>query len=155
MEEHNTADGGGGGCGIDVQNCVFKKAFIACFPLHEEHHVAALYAKWMDFRKWPWQQPYDDIKDYFGEKVALYFAWLGHYTTWLIFAALAGIVSTADSLAEGYAADVKSLAFFGLFMCLWSTFFLEFWKRQNATLRQKWGMEGFEQHEEARWVIEE
>ena len=29
---------------------------------------------------------------YFGEKVGLYFAWTGHYTTWLLFASLVGVI---------------------------------------------------------------
>ena len=30
------------------------------------------------------------VRDYFGEKVALYFAWLGFYTYWLLFPAILG-----------------------------------------------------------------
>ena len=29
---------------------------------------------------------------YFGEKVGLYFTWIGHYTTWLIIATIIGIL---------------------------------------------------------------
>lgn len=35
-------------------------------------------------------QPLDYIKDYFGVKIALYFAWLGFYTHTLIFASIVG-----------------------------------------------------------------
>lgn len=38
-------------------------------------------------------QPLDQIKDYFGIKIALYFAWLGHYTDMLIPVSLFGMVS--------------------------------------------------------------
>jgi hypothetical protein len=43
--------------------------------------------------------------------------------------------------------DVGSVPFFGLFMCFWCTFFLETWKRKNATLALEWGMAGFEDAE--------
>ena len=35
-------------------------------------------------------QPLDDVADYFGEGVALYFAWLQFYTQWLVGPAIAG-----------------------------------------------------------------
>lgn len=37
-------------------------------------------------------QPLDNIKEYFGVKIALYFAWLGFYTHMLIPASLVGIL---------------------------------------------------------------
>jgi hypothetical protein len=38
----------------------------------------------------PWDQPIDLIRDYFGEKVGMYFEFLGHYTTWLLPLAIGG-----------------------------------------------------------------
>lgn len=37
-------------------------------------------------------QPLDLVRDYFGEKLAFYFAWLGFYTSWLIIATILGIL---------------------------------------------------------------
>jgi len=36
-------------------------------------------------------QPYGPIKDYFGSEIALYFAWLGFYTAWLVPLAIIGL----------------------------------------------------------------
>lgn len=46
-----------------------------------------------------WQyQPLDYIKDYFGVKIAIYFAWLGFYTYMLILASVVGVISFMYSL---------------------------------------------------------
>jgi hypothetical protein len=52
--------------------------------------LRALQTNWLTFFDWPWNQPTDQIKDYFGEKIGLYFKWLGMYTTWLVAAAVLG-----------------------------------------------------------------
>ncbi|KAL8198241.1 UNVERIFIED_CONTAM: hypothetical protein K2H54_002416 [Gekko kuhli] len=76
----------------------------AAFPLHEgpfelpEYEVPGeelnprqvLYCFWAQWRCWRKYQPLDHIREYFGEKVAIYFAWLGFYTTWLLPAAAVG-----------------------------------------------------------------
>ncbi|KAL1788842.1 anoctamin-9 isoform X1 [Sigmodon hispidus] len=64
--------------------------FETMFPLHEgEKHLKREWARWRNmFRK----QPIDDIRNYFGEKVALYFAWLGWYTYMLVPAAVVGLI---------------------------------------------------------------
>jgi len=44
-------------------------------------------------------QPIDHIKEYFGVKFGLYFAWLGFYTQMLIPAALIGLICFIYGLA--------------------------------------------------------
>lgn len=39
-----------------------------------------LYAYWARWSCWARYQPLDHIREYFGEKIALYFAWLGNYS---------------------------------------------------------------------------
>ncbi|PSN51328.1 hypothetical protein C0J52_15727, partial [Blattella germanica] len=50
-----------------------------------------LYTEWASLKKWYRLQPLDYIKEYFGAKIALYFAWLGFYTYMLILPSLVGI----------------------------------------------------------------
>ncbi|UYV75317.1 ANO7 [Cordylochernes scorpioides] len=51
-----------------------------------------LYLYWAKWSKWYKYQPLDHIREYFGEKIAIYFAWLGFYTGWLLPAALVGLL---------------------------------------------------------------
>lgn len=44
-------------------------------------------------------QPLDEIKDYFGAQVALYFAWLGFYSKMLLGPAVLGVVTILFGLA--------------------------------------------------------
>ncbi|KAJ3044587.1 Anoctamin-7 [Rhizophlyctis rosea] len=44
----------------------------------------------------------NDLRDYFGEKIALYFGWLEHYTRWLGFASIIGCVVFAYGLYYAY-----------------------------------------------------
>uniref|UniRef100_T1GN26 Anoctamin n=1 Tax=Megaselia scalaris TaxID=36166 RepID=T1GN26_MEGSC len=48
--------------------------------------------EWGSVKKWIKHQPLDNIKEYFGAKIALYFAWLGFYTMMLIPASILGII---------------------------------------------------------------
>ncbi|KGL89638.1 Anoctamin-9, partial [Charadrius vociferus] len=70
-----------------------KKVFEAAFPLHEKEEVREfLKERWARWRDIFCQQPIEKIRCYFGEKVALYFAWLGWYTYLLGIAAVVGLV---------------------------------------------------------------
>ncbi|KFR16662.1 Anoctamin-9, partial [Opisthocomus hoazin] len=76
-----------------LRDLMKEKVFEATFPLHEKEEVREfLKEKWARWRDIFRQQPIEKIRCYFGEKVALYFAWLGWYTYLLGFAAVVGLV---------------------------------------------------------------
>ncbi|NXS89585.1 ANO9 protein, partial [Erpornis zantholeuca] len=76
-----------------------KKVFEAAFPLHKKEEVReTLMEKWARCGLTFKEQPINEIREYFGEKVALYFTWLGWYTYLLTFAALAGVVTLVTGI---------------------------------------------------------
>ena len=51
-----------------------------------------LFNEWGSIKRFYRYQPLDYVKDYFGVKIALYFAWLGFYTHMLVPASIVGLV---------------------------------------------------------------
>ncbi|RHY94480.1 hypothetical protein DYB37_006836 [Aphanomyces astaci] len=135
-----------GGCHLNVTTLTIKKCLVTAYALHDEEEQASLTKKWINWASLPWQQPYTEIKDYYGEKVGLYFVWLGHYTTWLIGPSVVGIAMLVNIVME-HTPDARLISVFGLFMALWGTVYLESWKRRNSVIKLEWGMDGFEEEE--------
>lgn len=93
--------GGEGGCGLDPPQLLKDECLLAYSPLHDMVELMSLESQWLQFAQWPWHQPVDAVKDYFGEKIGLYFCWLGVYTSWLIVAAVVGGCMWIGVAAEG------------------------------------------------------
>lgn len=94
-------------------------------------------------------QPLDRIASYFGESIAFYFAWLEFYTQWLLPPAVVGVLLFIGQLYYG-TIDVAYAPLFSLFVALWAILLLEFWKRRNAELAQRWGVLHYENEEVVR-----
>ncbi|CAB1412637.1 unnamed protein product [Pleuronectes platessa] len=91
---------------MGLNRLLSNSSYEAAFPLHEgsyhsknsirthgaENHRHLLYECWAWWGVWYKYQPLDLIRRYFGEKIGLYFAWLGWYTGMLFPAALVGLL---------------------------------------------------------------
>lgn len=115
------------------------------FALHDEAALQELRRSWA-LRWFMLNQPLNKIRFYFGEKIALYFAWLGFYTKMLVFPSIAGIITYTYLKTQ----DIKSgddqgyiLIGFSVFVVAWSSIFAEIWKRKNGLLNSLWGLHGF------------
>ncbi|KAK7494503.1 hypothetical protein BaRGS_00014156 [Batillaria attramentaria] len=178
-----------------VRKMIADEFYCAAFPLHEGHWKpgSADNERKLLFDHWAWWkscfkfQPLDHIRHYFGEKIGLYFAWLGFYTAMLIPASIMGLAVFIYGLTIMYTniaskelcesnitmcplCDVQcpywklheacshaavsrifdngATVFFAIFMSLWGTMFLEFWKRKQATIQYKWDLTNFVSEEE-------
>ncbi|XP_051956844.1 anoctamin-8-like [Xyrauchen texanus] len=106
------------------------------FPVHEQRILGQLMKSWV--QAVCEKQPLDDICDYFGVKIAMYFAWLGFYTTSMLYPAVIGFVLWMLTESDQTSRDICCVVF-ALFNVVWATLFLERWKRRGAELAYKWG----------------
>ncbi|XP_050741082.1 anoctamin-8 isoform X5 [Drosophila biarmipes] len=107
------------------------------FPLHEPSSLTQLQTHWVKQIFAP--QPLDDIAAYFGVKVALYFAWLGHYTCALGVPAVFGTILYFILWGKGQTAQDMGHVLFSLFNVAWASLYLEAWKRYSVELAFRWG----------------
>lgn len=96
-----------------VRKLVDNQTYNAAYPLHDgryhsDHSLLTvgkdsdrhlLYELWARPGMWYKYQPLDQIRGYFGEKVGIYFSWLGFYTSMLIPVAIAGVIAFIYGLA--------------------------------------------------------
>lgn len=84
-----------------------------------------------------------NVREYFGEKVALYFAWLGYYTIWLLFPALLGVLMIVLYSVRGYIYTVDRLDWYLVgFECgivVWAVLYKQGWDRHEKAIALKWG----------------
>ncbi|KAM6394635.1 anoctamin-5 isoform 11-T11 [Pluvialis apricaria] len=150
-----------------------------------------LYMEWARFLRFYKEQPLDLIRKYYGEKIGIYFAWLGFYTEMLFLAAVVGLIcflyglftmdenmsskeicdpavggeiimcplcdreceywrlnTTCVSSQYSHLFDNVATLFFAIFMGIWVTLFLEFWKRRQARLKYEWDLVDFEEEQQ-------
>jgi hypothetical protein len=128
-------------CNLNLRRIVQdgSRTILHYFPLHEPLARDALARNWFGWRVYPWLQPLTEVKEYVGEKIGLYFAFTGHYTTWLVSLCAASIAVILyffvlyvmeGTLVEALNAGVM-VPFFCIFVAVWAQLMLEYWKRQQ------------------------
>nr|XP_055066503.1 anoctamin-10 isoform X1 [Misgurnus anguillicaudatus]XP_055066504.1 anoctamin-10 isoform X1 [Misgurnus anguillicaudatus] len=116
-----------------VRRLQSKGILVQYFPLHQKDDLKKLSFSWYKRIKLTFQ-PLDEVRSYFGEGLALYFGFLEYFTIALVPMALIGIPYYLFDWE-----DYDKYVLFAVFNLVWSTVFLEVWKRYSATLAYKWG----------------
>ncbi|XP_031797732.1 anoctamin-5 isoform X7 [Sarcophilus harrisii] len=186
-----------------IKRLLTNGTYTAAYPLHDCQYWKkakdqnsgneryTLYTEWARFLRFYKEQPLDLIRRYYGERIGIYFAWLGFYTEMLFFAAVVGAIcffyglvtmtgnmssieicnesiggaiimcplcdvkceywklnTTCESSQYSHLFDNVATLFFAIFMGIWVTLFLEFWKRRQARLEYEWDLVDFEEEQQ-------
>ncbi|XP_031420362.1 anoctamin-5 isoform X2 [Clupea harengus] len=87
-----------------IKRLLNNGTYTAAYPLHDcrywtqsrdpncENERYSLYRYWGQFFRFYKEQPLNRIRKYYGEKIGIYFAWLGFYTEMLFYAAVVGLL---------------------------------------------------------------
>lgn len=137
----------------------------ALMPLHERAEQSSLVRRWWKRPFWEaTRQPLHDIRNYFGEEIAFYFAWVGHMVGFLWPLAVVGVLieiikggigsgegevemggegsGTTREAAKAWL-DVTFLAL----LLLWASVYPFAWVRRQHELATLWGVAGCEEEE--------
>jgi hypothetical protein len=101
-----------GGAGLPLDKLVRRKACDAAFPLHEEDELKSLEARWIRMWARPAQLPSERVRSYFGEKIAFYYLFLAHATTYFSYAAVIGFAVFLNTLISPEAENAASVPYF-------------------------------------------
>ncbi|XP_045215850.2 anoctamin-8-like isoform X2 [Mercenaria mercenaria] len=113
-----------------------KKIVSQVFPLHETATLDNLKKSWVQtIVKF---QPLGKICEYFGVKVSMYFAYLGHYTWALTAPTLLGVIFWFIQSKNQLMEDLCFVTF-ALFNVFWASVYTEHWRRRSSELAYQWG----------------
>lgn len=92
------------------------------------------------------------IRNYFGEKIGLYFAFVSFFGNFLSIPSFIGVVIFI--LQRLYDAEdiivIVSNAVYCIYVATWATSFIEYWKRKESCLAINWGQTDYQEDEVPR-----
>lgn len=146
------------GAALDLEKLKSQGYLIDAMPLHDNSHRQKLIDNWLNVSIFKVDaQPITDIKDYYGEELALYFAWAGHFVRCFIPLAFLGLVTqiaqniikyqNAWNNSEGVGRQVSSAlnwitALYAFIMHMFIATYSYTWARRQYDLTHEWGVAG-------------
>mmetsp|Transcript_9876 Transcript_9876/g.14626 ORF Transcript_9876/g.14626 Transcript_9876/m.14626 type:complete len:1416 (-) Transcript_9876:162-4409(-) len=116
------------------------------FLLSEEENTPSIFARFVVGSLY---QPLDSIEEYFGEKVAFYFAWLQHCSYHLTYMSVIGLIVFLIQAITGKW-DHPIRPFFSIIVMIWSFYVMVTWRQRSNFLAQRWGTLNYEEEETTR-----
>jgi hypothetical protein len=111
----------------------FFKIIIDQTPLHTSDFRQEILKETL----FSWRCPYRKIRCYFGDYVAIYYAWFYHYNRWLVIPAIFALFTMILNFFFPSFSKL-SLTVYSLFVSLWSQIFLIYWDRKCSEISIEW-----------------
>ena len=140
---------------LNTDSLIEQHILVQIIPMHDFYGIHEIKSKWEHNSSF-WLQPIfiltqlyresmkfeftelSAIKNYFGEKVGFYYAWMSFYTAWLLIPAILGLAVTVYQIIS--AVDNIFTSLYSLCVCIWVTIFIERWKRKSSEIALRWGV---------------
>ncbi|ETO25906.1 hypothetical protein RFI_11229 [Reticulomyxa filosa] len=120
------------------------------FPLHTREQLDVMLNRLFSWDPQTYLNlPLDEMREYFGEYIAMYFAFLEFFTKFLIPIVVVGIVFFILQLATGKVL-VWGIEMFALMVIVWAVCFPIFWRKQEYYWAMRWGQLRFDLEEGTR-----
>ena len=124
--------------GAPVISAYQERNLLTVFPVHDTEELGKLRAYWRSSN--PLSPPLDQIRNYFGESVALYWSFAESYTKLLVLITIFGLIEWfCETQGINHVYSNVAFSFLNLF-CL--ALFCEIWKRQSNEHSFFWGTSG-------------
>jgi len=123
--------------GLNLGNLYHNGDIKEYFPLHEGQNLQDLAYRRLS---WVWMhaEHANRVRNYFGDKVALYFLFMAFYWKWLLLPAVFGIMlQFLDVFFR--TPDNMTAEPFCVFISVWCVMLPHFWRRQEAKYAVVWG----------------
>jgi hypothetical protein len=121
-------------------------------PLFEMNHFSSS-GNSLREHKFPFSlfyQPLEEIRNYFGDEIGLYYSWLGAYTTALLVCSSLGLVTMGTQYHYGGINKNPLTLAYSVYVGLWSVSFISAWNRSENVLRFVWGTGNLKSIEQPR-----
>jgi len=122
--------------GVDIGQLLHDGDVLHYYPLHENAKLRDMDRDWI--RCFAWGTRIDKVRNYFGERIALYFLFMSHLNKWLIWPSLVGVILWLADIVNG-TPDNYTLFPLTIGVGVWGIFFVHSWRRVAATYCLRWG----------------
>eukprot|EP00923_Selenidium_pygospionis_P001662 GHVN01002401.1.p1 GENE.GHVN01002401.1~~GHVN01002401.1.p1 ORF type:complete len:529 (+),score=82.69 GHVN01002401.1:180-1766(+) len=127
---------------LNVDYLRSQKFILSDFALHQLPVLRVLNEEWASFSKCDTSQDIELVRNYFGEAMAYYFAYLQCYTDLLMWPGVIGFfLWLIEWIPMGSINNNLINCVYAFYISVWTSWFLETWNRREALHRFQWGME--------------
>jgi len=130
--DHNCA-------GVDIGQMMHDGDVSHYYPLHENKQLKNMDIHW--WKCFVWGTDIDKVRDYFGERIGLYFLFMSHINKWLLLPALGGLVLWVVDLVDE-SPDNATLVPLTICTGIWVMLFVHSWRRLSSNYCLRWGTLG-------------